>query len=219
MIRVGRVNSKRQNAIDHIRTEVAKEGKVTTQAMRLCTLRIESPTPYFSGRAAREWRGTRRTVRGRTMGPYNGFTGEQRARAQRWINQQLAAGKLLIPSHCCACVQTTGRIDFHAEDYGEPFGTRTVAYPLCFLCHMMLHRRFKCGAAWDAYRAAVREGKQYAAAFGFGDVQRLIHGDNRPYLWLRPPRVLVLDAIHEGGAPSPEAPRLHPVRLVFAPFA
>jgi len=35
MIRIGRVNSKRQNAIDHIRTEIAQEGQVTARATRL----------------------------------------------------------------------------------------------------------------------------------------------------------------------------------------
>lgn len=55
------------------------------------------------------------------MNPYNGFTGDQRNRAQRWLNSQWAAGHFPRPAQCCACGQADGIIDAHAEDYSEPF--------------------------------------------------------------------------------------------------
>lgn len=93
------------------------------------------------------------------MNPYNGFTGDQRNRAQRWLNSQWAAGHFPRPAQCCACGQADGIIDAHAEDYSEPFRHgKTDQYPLCFVCHMMVHCRFKNPAAWDRYRELIGRG-------------------------------------------------------------
>lgn len=98
------------------------------------------------------------------MKDYNGFTGVQRAKAQRWLNQQWAAGAFPRPSRCCACGQEHGIIDAHAEDYSEPFAAgKTDEYPLCFICHMMVHCRFRNRAAWNLYRAAVAGGGRFPA--------------------------------------------------------
>ncbi|MDC7784790.1 hypothetical protein PQJ75_00795 [Rhodoplanes sp. TEM] len=52
-------------------------------------------------------------------------------------------------------------IDAHAEDYSEPFAAgKTDEFHLCFVCHMMVHCRFKNRDAWDRYRTAIREGKR-----------------------------------------------------------
>lgn len=96
------------------------------------------------------------------MKDYNGFTGAQRDKAQRWLNQQWAAGKFPRPSRCCACGQTHGIIDAHAEDYSEPFAHgKTDEYPLCFICHMMVHCRFRNRDAWDRYRAIIGNGGRF----------------------------------------------------------
>ncbi len=93
------------------------------------------------------------------MREYNGFSGEQRAKAQRWLNAQWSAGRFARPSRCCACGQTHGVIDAHAEDYSEPFtASKLMSYPLCFVCHMMVHCRFKNPAAWHRYRQLIGRG-------------------------------------------------------------
>lgn len=50
-------------------------------------------------------------------------------------------------------------MDAHAEDYSEPFRPgKTDEFHLCYTCHMMVHCRFRCVAAWDAYRRQLRNG-------------------------------------------------------------
>ena len=95
------------------------------------------------------------------MKDYNGFTGAQRDRAQRWLNVQWASGKLQRPMRCVACGQTEGVIDAHAEDYSEPFAAgKTDGFHLCFVCHMMVHCRHRNQSAWREYRQFVESGGQ-----------------------------------------------------------
>lgn len=119
------------------------------------------------------------------MKSYNGFDSAQRNKAQRWLNTQWAAGKFARPSRCCACGQTEGVIDAHAEDYSEPFRHgKTDQYPLCFICHMMVHCRFANRAAWDVYRRMVADGWR-APAFksrNFPGFQRDFLNVNQLYL-------------------------------------
>ena len=107
------------------------------------------------------WRRTPRSRTLRGMGPYNGFSGDQRNRAQRWLNEGFAAGLFPRPTICRACGQTQGIIDSHAEDYSEPFGPHLLEYPLCVVCHMMLHWRFRDPALWDRYRALIAAGYRH----------------------------------------------------------
>ena len=100
------------------------------------------------------------------MKDYNGFTGAQRAKAQAWLNAQWrkgpTGGGFARPSECCACGQTGGVIDAHAEDYSEPFTrAKLMRYPLCFICHMMVHCRFRAPAAWAWYREMIGDGLQF----------------------------------------------------------
>jgi hypothetical protein len=75
---------------------------------------------------------------------YNGFFGAQRDRAQRWLNREWGAGRLVRPSECVACGQTEGVIQAHAEDYSEPFRAGvTDGFHLCVICHTMVHFRSK----------------------------------------------------------------------------
>lgn len=97
------------------------------------------------------------------MNAYNGFSPQQRNRAQAWLNAQWRDGALARPAVCCACGQEHGPIDAHAEDYSEPFAQgKTDEYHLCFLCHMMVHCRFRNRAAFDRYREAVVNGITFA---------------------------------------------------------
>jgi hypothetical protein len=92
------------------------------------------------------------------MVTYNGFTGQQRAKAQAWLRAQWKSGAVLRPTQCCACGQTEGPIDSHAEDYSQPFGPHLYAFPLCYFCHMMVHCRHRATERFDAYCAAIARG-------------------------------------------------------------
>lgn len=117
------------------------------------------------------------------MKDYNGYSGAQRDKAQRWLNAQWAAGAFPRPSRCCACGQTHGIIDAHAEDYSEPFAHgKTDEYPLCFVCHMMVHCRFRHPAAWAAYRRHIGNGYLFQPFYtrNFPLFQKLYLGDTFP---------------------------------------
>jgi hypothetical protein len=87
---------------------------------------------------------------------YNGFSGRQRERAQRWLNKEWNTGRLARPSECVACGQTEGIIQAHAEDYSDPFRAGvTDGFHLCKRCHAMVHARFKNQKAWREYRAKI----------------------------------------------------------------
>lgn len=95
------------------------------------------------------------------MQSYNGYSGELRAKAQRWLNMMVASKMLVRSRYCCACAGG-GIIDFHAEDYSEPFTLeKTAAFPLCFSCHMAVHNRFRNPSSWDKYRGMVEGGRRF----------------------------------------------------------
>lgn len=139
------------------------------------------------------------------MRSYNGFTGSQRARAQRWLNEHWAAGTLARPSTCCACGQDQGIFDAHAEDYSEPFAAgKTDEFHLCLTCHLMLHCRVDNPAAWDRYRAAVRAGATFAPFLTrnwYVFRARFLAAADLPEPWRMrtPPDRLVLDEIEASG--------------------
>lgn len=92
------------------------------------------------------------------MKDYNGFPAEQRTRAGQWLKAEIAAGRLSPPAACMACGIDSGVIDFHAEDYSEPFGPHVHAFQLCYRCHLMWHGRHKRMEGWEAYAQALRDG-------------------------------------------------------------
>lgn len=100
------------------------------------------------------------------MNSYNGFSPETRNRAQNWLRKQWQSGALDKPARCCACGQDQGIIHAHAEDYSEPFRAGvTDEYHLCFVCHMMVHCRFKNRRAWKRYCDAVARGLRSAPTY------------------------------------------------------
>ena len=86
-----------------------------------------------------------------SVNSYNGFTSSQREKAQRWLNAEVAAGRLSWPTRCDICADTAGPFDFHAEDYSEPFGPKTHQFGLCKRCHGAIHRRFAFPDSFDQY--------------------------------------------------------------------
>lgn len=95
------------------------------------------------------------------MRDYNGFSSQQRNKAQRWLNAQWASGRLARPTQCVACGQVDGVIDAHAEDYSEPFRAGvTDGFHLCFCCHMMVHCRRRNDRRWMQYREIIEGGRR-----------------------------------------------------------
>lgn len=93
------------------------------------------------------------------MSSYNGFTDAQRDKAYRWFMDEIKAGRRVKrPTVCCACGQKEGLLEFHSEDYSEPYGAHIGAWGLCYRCHMMIHCRFRNKKAWTKYRQAVAAG-------------------------------------------------------------
>ena len=129
---------------------------------------------------------------------YRGYSPAVRTRAQAWLRQRWESGELPRPSRCCACGQTEGTIDAHAEDYSEPFTLAKLdACHLCYRCHMMTHLRFSYPDAWTRYRTAVREGIRFAPIHGrdFGQVLRQVYGAAVPFTQYDPPPRSPLDEI------------------------
>jgi hypothetical protein len=99
------------------------------------------------------------------LGSYNGYTGHQRDKAQKWLNRQWASGALPRPNICRACGQTEGAIDGHAEDYSAPFGPHIQGFWLCYRCHLMLHCRFQSSRAFGLYAVAVANGWRWEPVY------------------------------------------------------
>lgn len=95
------------------------------------------------------------------MNPYNGFTPKQRMVALAWLKGQVAMGwRHASPSLCQECGRTDGWLEWHSEDYSAPFGANIGEHGLCYLCHLMLHCRFRSPARWDAYVAMLAAGRR-----------------------------------------------------------
>lgn len=77
------------------------------------------------------------------LGPYNGFTGEQRVRAWQlgtWLRRR---GLLSVAPRCDLCDRSS-RLSRHSENYADVQRAITV----CGGCHLALHRRFREPEAW-----------------------------------------------------------------------
>jgi hypothetical protein len=158
----------------------------------------------------------------RRVKDYNGFTSQQRDRAQRWLNAQWAGGSLARPNVCRACGQTEPPIDAHAEDYSEPFKAGvTDGYHLCFVCHMMVHCRANNPRVWERYCEMIAKGgrPKWREGRSFPKFQeRFLRGGITPgqFTFHAPPTLQVLrvielsqDQVAKGARPIgfPEAKR------------
>lgn len=95
------------------------------------------------------------------MNPYRGFSPEVRSRSGRWLYAEIRAGRVPAgPPRCQACGQNAGVLEWHAEDYSEPFGPQTWAYGVCYPCHMALHCAPKNPAFWAFYKRVLATGRR-----------------------------------------------------------
>jgi hypothetical protein len=97
-----------------------------------------------------------------TTPAYNGFPGPQRDVSWEWMKERMRTGELVRPHTCMACGQTQGCIDYHAEDYGYPWGPHLWQFQLCYKCHMMVHCARRNPQPVGDYRAIVANGGRFA---------------------------------------------------------
>jgi len=88
------------------------------------------------------------------MRPYNGFTTAERQKAVDWLE----AKGLPKPKRCQCCLQTSGPISRHTEDYSEPYDDNIGEYAVCYICHMMIHCRQHSPEKWEEYKTLVQQG-------------------------------------------------------------
>lgn len=130
------------------------------------------------------------------MNSYNGFSPTQRMKALHWSRAERAAGRRKPAAEkCMACGQTQGLIQFHSEDYSEPFGPHIGAYEFCYRCHIVLHCRHRNPAGWERYKLQLRFGWTWAPMHS-QDFQRILatlRGDEKPIHQGEPRDNLVFD--------------------------
>ncbi len=132
------------------------------------------------------------------MNWYNGFPPQQRSRALSWLRAQQAAGRFPIkPERCMATGATEGIIDFHSEDYSEPFGPHIGAYQFSYFTHMLLHCRFRSPEAWARYLDLLRRGAWWppAKTRDFGMVREFLAGGHPPREFRDRRPVLIFDSM------------------------
>lgn len=87
-------------------------------------------------------------------GAYNGFHVKYRMSQSARVNSAIKRGLVERPEKCLTCCQTEGIIMGHQEDYDFPYAY----FPVCYVCHRMIHQRFKRPELYLRYRAALRLG-------------------------------------------------------------
>ena len=92
---------------------------------------------------------------------YNGYSPKERDDKFKVMKRLIAKGEVPPASGPCAlCGDPETPVEYHDEDYGEPFIWNAPALLcLCRNCHRdKLHKRFWRHSAWLAYIAHVRRG-------------------------------------------------------------
>jgi len=92
---------------------------------------------------------------------YNGYSPKERNKKLREFNQRVAKGNQRVPCGPCAlCGDPDVDVEYHDEDYGEPFTwDEPATFALCRHCHRYkLHMRFANPEVWQVFIAHVRRG-------------------------------------------------------------
>ena len=101
------------------------------------------------------------------MNSYNGYTAKERYAALAWLKKEWAKGTREQTPKCCdICGQTKGQLSYHSEDYSYPYGDHIGFFGLCYICHMMLHCRFRNPKLMSAYVEALKERRCYEPIHG-----------------------------------------------------
>ena len=93
------------------------------------------------------------------LGPYNGFTGEQRVRTWQlgsWLQRR---GLLSLAPACDLC-RRSSRLGLHSENYADLQRSVTI----CGGCHLVLHRRFRQPTRWRETLDRLKRAPEWALA-------------------------------------------------------
>lgn len=93
--------------------------------------------------------------------PYNGYSALARATKYKVLYKLIREGLVpLAAAPCALCNDPNTPVEYHSEDYGEPFlWVPPAMYCLCRNCHRdKMHKRFWRHDAWHAFIAHVRRG-------------------------------------------------------------
>jgi hypothetical protein len=134
---------------------------------------------------------------------YNGFSPKERDDKYKVMCNLMAKGELPTASGPCAlCGDPEVPVEYHDEDYGEPFlWNEPAVFVLCHHCHVhKIHTRFQHPAVWNAFIAHVRRGG-YAREWNEPSIKEEIaayraaiehkHGEVLPLGELRPYKRIV----------------------------
>lgn len=86
------------------------------------------------------------------MESYNGFSGSERNKVAALQRKAILAGELSAPTQCELCLATSGRLNYHNEDYSKPLDV----HPICWGCHIALHVRFTKPERWEKRKQIIR---------------------------------------------------------------
>ena len=103
------------------------------------------------------------------MNSYNGYEPKERYAALAWLKKEWAKGTREQTPKCCdICGQTEGHLAYHSEDYSFPFGDHIGYFGLCYICHMMLHCRYRNPSLMKKYIEDLENHKCYEPIYGNG---------------------------------------------------
>ena len=92
---------------------------------------------------------------------YNGYSAEERDIKFKALKRLIRKGEIPpATGPCMLCNDPDVAVEYHDEDYGEPFIWGPPALlTLCRNCHRdKLHKRFRRHSSWHAFIAHVRRG-------------------------------------------------------------
>jgi hypothetical protein len=119
------------------------------------------------------------------LGPYNGFTGEQRVRTWE-LGTWLRRRGLLTPASACDLCGGSARLGRHSENYADVERAVTI----CGGCHLVLHRRFRQPNRWRVTLDRLPHVPEWALALSPAPIDlpqwlRSAGAPSDPFEWLR----------------------------------
>ena len=116
------------------------------------------------------------------MRDYKKWSAEERKKSNLMTRKARKLGLMPYPSKCCYCEQDKGILHYHNTDYDVTLeltpkllnGTATDAEkarimsalkPICWRCHMMLHRGERHPKSAEVYFNRVKNGERFAPVF------------------------------------------------------
>lgn len=134
--------------------------------------------------ALRQWRWQRLPV-------YNGFTHEERVKGWQLHCYLIDIG-YLVPASVCSVSGSTQNVQYHSENYYEPWNP----LPICQTLHLALHKRFSRPEAWKAIvQKNVSTGDEWFAKLKLEPINlaahlRSLHGNSVANIFERVPMTL-----------------------------